>query len=38
MNIILKYGGSKSMDNLFTELMGRKPDPDSLLRLNGINI
>ncbi|MCF6331514.1 MAG: M3 family metallopeptidase [Sulfurimonas sp.] len=36
-DIILKGGGAKSMDIYFKELMGRKPNPDNLLRLNGIN-
>ncbi len=36
LHIILEGGGAKSMDILFKELMGRDPDPDSLLRLNGI--
>lgn len=36
LNIILEGGGAKSMGTLFRELMGREPNPDSLLRLNGI--
>ncbi|MEN8303606.1 MAG: M3 family metallopeptidase [Campylobacterota bacterium] len=36
LDIILKGGGSKSMEVLFHELMGREPDTDKLLRLNGI--
>ena len=36
LEIILKYGGSKSMTKLFKELMQREPNTDSLLRLNGI--
>ncbi len=36
LHIILEGGGAKSMDILFKELMGREPNPDSLLRLNGI--
>ncbi len=36
LDIILKGGGAKSMDALFYELMGREPNPDNLLRLNGI--
>ena len=36
LDIILKGGGSKSMEILFHELMGRDPDTDKLLRLNGI--
>jgi len=35
-DIILKSGGSKSMQELFGELMGREADVSSLLRLNGI--
>jgi len=35
-DIILSGGGSKSMENLFQELMGREVDTDKLLRLNGI--
>ena len=35
-NIILNYGGAKSMKTLFKELMGREADTDKLLRLNGI--
>ena len=34
--IILNGGGSKSMEILFQELMGRDADTDRLLRLNGI--
>ena len=37
LNIVLRGGGSKSMSELFRELMGREPDPSNLLRLNGIN-
>jgi len=36
LHIVLEGGGSKSMDALFKELMGREPNPDALLRLNGI--
>ena len=36
LHIILEGGGAKSMDILFKELMGREPNPNSLLRLNGI--
>ncbi|TKI70204.1 M3 family metallopeptidase [Sulfurimonas crateris] len=36
LHIILEGGGAKSMSTLFKELMGREPNPDSLLRLNGI--
>jgi oligopeptidase A len=35
-DIILKGGGSKSMKELFYELMQRDADTDQLLRLNGI--
>lgn len=37
LEIVLKGGGSKSMEILFHELMGRDVDTDKLLRLNGIN-
>ena len=37
LNIVLRGGGSKSMSELFRELMKREPDPSNLLRLNGIN-
>lgn len=37
LDIVLKGGGSKSMEILFHELMGRDVDTDKLLRLNGIN-
>jgi len=37
LDIVLKRGGSKSMQELFIELQGREPDTNSLLRLNGIN-
>ena len=36
LDIILNGGGSKSMQILFKELLNREPNPDSLLRLNGI--
>jgi len=36
LEIILSSGGSKSMEVLFKELMGRDVEPTSLLRLNGI--
>lgn len=36
LNIILKKGGSKNMQILFKDLMKREPNPDRLLRLNGI--
>ena len=34
--IILRGGGSRSMQELYSELMGREADPKQLLRLNGI--
>jgi len=36
LNIVLGRGGSSSMSSLFQELMGRKPETHSLLRLSGI--
>ncbi|EDZ62391.1 Oligopeptidase A [Sulfurimonas gotlandica GD1] len=36
LSIVLNGGGAKSMDDYFKELMGRKPNPENLLRLNGI--
>ncbi len=36
LDIVLKGGGAKSMQELFKELQGREPNPSSLLRLNGI--
>lgn len=36
LDIVLKGGGAKSMDEYFRALMGREPDAQSLLRLNGI--
>ena len=36
LTTILHKGGSKSMDILYYELMGREPDVSKLLRLNGI--
>jgi oligopeptidase A len=36
LEIILDRGGSASMQELFIKLMGREPDPHSLLRLSGI--
>lgn len=36
LHVILQSGGSRSMDELFYELIGRDPNPDYLLRLNGI--
>ncbi len=36
-DIVLRGGGSKSMSELFKELMGREPNPSNLLRLNGIS-
>jgi oligopeptidase A len=38
LDIVLSGGGSKSMGLLFKELLEREPNPDNLLRLNGINI
>ena len=37
IDIILSGGGAKSMEVYFKELMGREPEPQNLLRLNGIN-
>nr|WP_321268303.1 M3 family metallopeptidase [uncultured Sulfurimonas sp.] len=37
LDIVLKGGGAKSMDEYFKELMLREPNPENLLRLNGIN-
>ncbi|MDA7817412.1 M3 family metallopeptidase [Sulfurimonas sp.] len=37
LQIILNGGGAKSMSELFKELMGREPNTDNLLRLNGIH-
>ncbi len=37
LDIVLNGGGAKSMQSYFKELMGREPDPQNLLRLNGIN-
>jgi len=36
LSIVLNGGGAKSMQALFEELMQREPNPDNLLRLNGI--
>ena len=36
LDIVLRGGGSKSMQKLFIDLQGREPDTNSLLRLNGI--
>jgi len=36
LKIVLNGGGAKSMSRLFKELMGREPNTDQLLRLNGI--
>ncbi len=36
LDIILAKGGSRSMQLLFKELLGREPQTQSLLRLNGI--
>ena len=38
LEIILNGGGSKSMSKLFFELMDREPNPEMLLRLNGIKL
>ncbi|MEK6659452.1 MAG: M3 family metallopeptidase [Campylobacterota bacterium] len=38
LDIVLGKGGSQSMQELFKELMGREPNPDNLLRLNGIKL
>ncbi len=38
LDIVLSGGGSKSMELLFKELLGREPNPENLLRLNGINV
>ncbi len=38
LDIVLSGGGSKSMEVLFKELLEREPNPDNLLRLNGINL
>jgi oligopeptidase A len=37
LHVILNGGGARSMSELFHELMDREPNPNSLLRLNGIN-
>ncbi|ABB43991.1 oligopeptidase A. Metallo peptidase. MEROPS family M03A [Sulfurimonas denitrificans DSM 1251] len=36
LEIILRSGGSKSMDILYKEFMGTQANPENLLRLNGI--
>lgn len=36
LDIVLKKGGSYSMQKLFVDLMQREPDVNNLLRLNGI--
>lgn len=36
LHVVLNGGGSQSMGVLFKELMGREPNPEYLLRLNGI--
>ncbi len=36
LDIVLKKGGSYSMQKLFTDLIQREPDVNNLLRLNGI--
>ncbi|MCX6076772.1 MAG: M3 family metallopeptidase [Campylobacterales bacterium] len=38
LDIVLSSGGSKSMELLFKELLEREPNPDNLLRLNGVNL
>jgi oligopeptidase A len=38
LDIILNGGGAKSMSKLFFELMDRDPNPEMLLRLNGIKL
>ncbi len=38
LHIILAKGGSKSMRDLYIELMGQEPQTQSLLRLNGIKV
>lgn len=38
LEIVLYGGGAKSMEELFIEMMGMQANPESLLRLNGINI
>lgn len=38
LDMILAKGASQSMDTLFKELMGREPNPNNLLRLNGIQL
>ena len=36
LDIVLNGGGAKSMELLFKELLNREPNPENLLRLNGI--
>lgn len=36
LDIVLREGGSRSMQELFYSLMQKEPNPDNLLRLNGI--
>ncbi|MBW6488589.1 M3 family metallopeptidase [Sulfurimonas sp.] len=36
LHVVLEGGGAKSMETLFKDVMGREPNPDNLLRLNGI--
>ncbi|MFA5235118.1 MAG: M3 family metallopeptidase [Sulfurimonas sp.] len=36
LHVVLEGGGAKSMDTLFREVMEREPNPEYLLRLNGI--
>jgi oligopeptidase A len=38
LDIVLNGGGSKSMGELFKELLSREPNPENLLRLNGIQL
>ncbi|MCX6051842.1 MAG: M3 family metallopeptidase [Campylobacterales bacterium] len=38
LDIVLHGGGSKSMDVFFKELLNREPNPENLLRLNGIEL
>lgn len=37
LHVVLNGGGARSMSELFHTLMDREPNPNSLLRLNGIN-
>jgi oligopeptidase A len=38
LDIVLNGGGAKSMEELFIEMMGMQANPESLLRLNGIQL